>query len=136
MYIPNKPAKYGVKIVMVCDAGTKYMIDASPYLGKKTKKGDNMPLAEHYVKTLTTSLRGGNRNITMDNWFTSVKLADDLLQNPYNFTMVGTLRKNKRVIPSQMLSTKNRLAGDAKFCVIRRRLCCHIFQKRIEMLHF
>ena len=116
MYIPNKPAKYGVKIVMVCDAGTKYMIDASPYLGKKTKKGDNMPLAEHYVKTLTTSLRGGNRNITMDNWFTSVKLADDLLQNPYNFTMVGTLRKNKPEIPSQMLSTKNRLAGDAKFC--------------------
>lgn len=35
MYLPNKPAKYGLKIVMVCDSSTKYMIDASPYLGKK-----------------------------------------------------------------------------------------------------
>jgi len=35
MYIPTKPAKYGIKIVMVCDAGTKYMVDASPYIGKK-----------------------------------------------------------------------------------------------------
>ncbi|VEN54762.1 unnamed protein product [Callosobruchus maculatus] len=115
MYIPNKPAKYGLKIVIVCDSGTKYMIDASPYLGKKTRT-DSMPLAEYYVKTLTTTLRGANRNITMDNWFSSVKLADDLLQDPYKFTMVGTLRKNKREIPSQMLSTQNRQPGDARYC--------------------
>lgn len=38
MYIPNKPVKYGMKIVMVCNASTKYMLDASPYLGKNPDK--------------------------------------------------------------------------------------------------
>nr|CAI5866629.1 unnamed protein product [Callosobruchus analis] len=115
MNIPNKCAKYGLNIVMVFDSGTKYMIDASAYLRKKTRI-DNMPLEEYYVKTLTTTLRGPNTNIKMDNWFPSVKVADDLLQDPYKFTMVGTLRKNKREIPSQMLLTQNRQPGDARYC--------------------
>lgn len=29
MDIPNKPAKYGIKIIMVCESSTKYMIDAN-----------------------------------------------------------------------------------------------------------
>ncbi|XP_068229423.1 uncharacterized protein, partial [Palaemon carinicauda] len=32
MYIPNKPAKYGIKLVMACDADTFYMCNAIPYL--------------------------------------------------------------------------------------------------------
>ncbi|XP_072388744.1 uncharacterized protein [Diabrotica undecimpunctata] len=52
MYIPNKPAKYGLKIVMLCDVGTKYMFDAELYLGKGTKT-NGQPLGEYYVKQLT-----------------------------------------------------------------------------------
>ncbi|XP_055850551.1 piggyBac transposable element-derived protein 4-like [Episyrphus balteatus] len=44
MYIPNKPAKYGLKTIMMCDSGTKYMVDAMPYLGKGSNTGD-LPLA-------------------------------------------------------------------------------------------
>ncbi|KAK3861560.1 hypothetical protein Pcinc_032472 [Petrolisthes cinctipes] len=36
MYIPNKPAKYGLKIVMMCDVDSHYMCNAIPYLGKGT----------------------------------------------------------------------------------------------------
>lgn len=54
------------------------MVDASPYVGKKTKTND-MRLVEYYVKTLTSSLFAANRNNTMDNGFSSVKLANDLL---------------------------------------------------------
>ena len=43
MFIPNKPPKYGIKIIMACDSGTKYMVDASPYLGKGTKT-NGLPL--------------------------------------------------------------------------------------------
>ncbi|KAJ8909642.1 hypothetical protein NQ315_015334 [Exocentrus adspersus] len=98
MYIPNKLSKYGIKIVLVCDVSSKYMFDAMPYLGK------------------STNTNGSSRNITMDNWFTSIKLADDLLAPPYNLTMVGTIRKNKRDIPPEMLATKNRDPGSSKFC--------------------
>lgn len=39
---------------MACDTKTKYMTDASPYLGKSTKT-DGMPLGEFYSKELTDS---------------------------------------------------------------------------------
>ncbi|GBP02746.1 PiggyBac transposable element-derived protein 4 [Eumeta japonica] len=50
MYIPNKPAKYGIKKVMLCDSGTKYMVDAIPYLDRL-----EMP-------TITTNLRKDIQN--------------------------------------------------------------------------
>nr|CAI5828859.1 unnamed protein product [Callosobruchus analis] len=34
--MPNKPNKCGMKIVMLCDIATKYVLNASPYLGKAT----------------------------------------------------------------------------------------------------
>lgn len=34
MYIPNKPDKYGIKFPMMCDATSKYMIDADPYIAQ------------------------------------------------------------------------------------------------------
>nr|XP_022906001.1 uncharacterized protein LOC111417842 [Onthophagus taurus] len=116
MYIPNKPSKYGIKIVFICDVSSKYMFDAMPYLGKSTNT-NGMPLGEYYVKTLCETILGSNRNITMDNWFTSVKLADDLLAPPHKLTMVSTVRKNKREIPAEMLATKNRDPGSSRVCV-------------------
>ncbi|CAB3252444.1 unnamed protein product [Arctia plantaginis] len=68
-----KPNKYGLKILMLCDAKTNYMLNARPYLGQTETNGDS--LGSFYVKTLTEGLWGRNRNITMDNWFTSVPLA-------------------------------------------------------------
>lgn len=52
MYIPNKPNKYGLKIVMTCDSGTRYMVDAMPYLDKCTQT-NGLPLGEFCVKELT-----------------------------------------------------------------------------------
>ncbi|KAJ8928139.1 hypothetical protein NQ314_019319 [Rhamnusium bicolor] len=98
MFIPNKPAKYGIKLVMLCDVPTKYMIDAEPYLGKGTKT-NGLPLSTYYIKKLTMSIHGSNRNVTMDNWFTSISVADEILQAPYKLTLVGTVRKNKAEIP-------------------------------------
>nr|CAH7714948.1 unnamed protein product [Callosobruchus chinensis] len=115
MYIPSKPAKYGIKIVMTCDAGTKYMLDAEPYLGKHTNT-DGKPLGEYFVIKLTENIHGSNRNITMDNWFTSVNLADILVKPPYRLTVLGTLRQNKREIPPEMLHLKGREVGSSRFC--------------------
>lgn len=35
MYIPNKSEKYGIKIIMVNDVKSKYMLSGIPYLGKQ-----------------------------------------------------------------------------------------------------
>lgn len=65
MYIPNKPAKYWFKMVMLCNSGTNYMVDAMPYMGKGSNK-INLPHGEYYVKELTKTVHGTNRNIIMD----------------------------------------------------------------------
>ncbi|KAJ8930720.1 hypothetical protein NQ314_016447 [Rhamnusium bicolor] len=38
----------------------------------------------------------------MDNWFTSIPFAEKLLTAPYKLTVVGTLRKNKKEIPTEV----------------------------------
>ncbi|XP_046666739.1 piggyBac transposable element-derived protein 4-like [Homalodisca vitripennis] len=103
MYIPNKPAKYGLKLVMLCNSNG-YLINAIPYTGKKMDTG-RQPQAYYFVDKLSDTIRGSNRNITVDNWFSSVPLFNDMLSK-YNLTMVGTLRKNKPHIPSVMLQSK------------------------------
>lgn len=97
MYIPSKPDKYGIKIVMMCDNATKYMIDATPYLGKGTVPS-NESAAEYFVNKLIYSIRNSNRNVTFDNWFTSVPLVQSLLKK-HHLTAIGTIRKNKREFP-------------------------------------
>lgn len=115
MYIPNKPAKYGLKIMMLCDSGTKYMLNAIPYLGKGSNT-TTLPLAEYFVKELSKPIYGSNRNITMDNWFTSIPLAKNLLKEPYKLTIVGTLRANKPEIPPEFRNNKNRPINTSMFC--------------------
>lgn len=64
--IANKPAKYGLKIVMACDVGIKYIINVEPYLGKSTNT-NKMLLGEYFVKRLIRTVEGTNRNIILDN---------------------------------------------------------------------
>jgi hypothetical protein len=62
IYIPNKPDKYRIKIVMICNSHT-YFLSGMPYLGKATPNGD-IPLADYFLTELSKSIQGSNRNIT------------------------------------------------------------------------
>lgn len=112
MYMPKKPSKYGIKILMLCDVKTKYLVNAIPYLGK-TMNMDNQPASIYFVKEISKPIHGSNRNITMDNWFTSVKLATMMLET-YKLTVVGTMRRDKPEIPKEMLEKMK--PGCSKFC--------------------
>ncbi|KAJ4425683.1 hypothetical protein ANN_27879 [Periplaneta americana] len=91
-----------------------------------------MPFGEFYVKELTKTLRGSNRNITVDNWFTSVKLADDLLKD--KLTLVGTIRTNKPDIPPELLITKNRNIGSSMFCFDKEKTLVYFKAKSNKMV--
>ncbi|XP_066970873.1 piggyBac transposable element-derived protein 4-like isoform X3 [Macrobrachium rosenbergii] len=108
VYMPSKPAKYGIKIFILADAKTFYVSRMEVYLGKQPEGPfviDNSGAA--VVKRLVSHINGSGRNIMMDNWFTSYGLAVDLVKN-YRLTLVGTLRKNKAELPPQFIATRGR----------------------------
>ena len=112
-YMPKKPAKYGLKLFPICDAKTAYCWDALFYTGKDSNASKNMHLAQKIVTDLTKPLRNTGRNITTDNRFTSFPLARELLLN--NLTLLGTLKKNKKEIPKDLIVKKKRDLGSSEF---------------------
>lgn len=114
-YISNKPAKYGIKIYSLTDAKTFYTCNMEIYAGKQPDGPYNVPNdASNVVKRLISPINNSGRNITMDNYFTSVPLVNDLYNN-HKLTVVGTLRKNKPHIPADLLSVKNRPVCSSMF---------------------
>lgn len=119
MYIPSKPEKYGIKIMALTDARTQYLYNAYIYAGKDSD-GRGLTMEERKLNKPTQSvirlakcLYNSNRNITADNWFSSVELAELLFAN--KLTFVGTLRKNKKEIPPELLPRKDRKQGDTLY---------------------
>lgn len=75
-YIPNKPAKYGLKVFVMCDAKTFYVSNLEVYCGKQPDgpySKPNTPTA--IVHRLLEEVKGSNRNLTCDNWYSSYPLA-------------------------------------------------------------
>ncbi|XP_071567686.1 piggyBac transposable element-derived protein 4-like [Temnothorax nylanderi] len=104
-YIPSKPAKYGIKIWWICDAENAYPLQGIIYAGKSGDVREKNQ-GERVVKELAAPFKGSGRNITMDNYFTTLPLAKHLLS--WKISIVGTLRRNKPYIPKQMAPHKSR----------------------------
>ena len=67
--MPKKPSRYGIKIWMMCDCATKYMMNAKVYLGKENNKvarGLTSDVICALVQLISGQDRGG-RNVTTDN---------------------------------------------------------------------
>ena len=65
------------------------------------------------VKRLVEPIRNSKRNVTCDNWFTSIPLISTLY-NDYKLTFLGTIRKNKRELPPEF-SNPTRPIGSSMF---------------------
>lgn len=113
-YISNKPAKYGVKVFSLVDSETYYTLNMEIYAGQQPDgpyQLDNS--ATQVVHRLVQPIVNSARNVTMDNWYTSIPLVKELLQ--MNLTVVGTLRKNKRELPPKFVDPKNRPPNSSLF---------------------
>lgn len=119
MYIPSKPNKYGLKMQCLADSKTHYVLNTYLYCGKNS---DGLTLTEEEKKhpvplqaclRLCQPILNSNRNITTDNWYTSMELIS--VMKSKGLTVVGTLRKNKKEIPKEFLPQKDRPIGSSLF---------------------
>ncbi|XP_068675495.1 piggyBac transposable element-derived protein 4-like [Montipora foliosa] len=68
---------------------------------------------ERVVKQLVAPWRRSGRNVTADNFVTSIPLAEDLLK--HGLTYVGTIRSNKPHIPDAMKANSTRQVNSSLF---------------------
>lgn len=102
--LASKSDKYGLKIFWLCDSKNAY-----PLNGKKSQK---TTCDRRCAYNRSRALRM-NRNVTMNNFFTSHELAQEILLN--GLTIVGTFRKNKRFIPKEFQTNRHRAIGSKLF---------------------
>lgn len=79
VYMRSKPGRYGIKIWTVADAKTGYILNSQVYTGNVNNqreinqgKGVTLDLVEPYVDS--------QLGVTTDNFFTSIPLAESLLE--------------------------------------------------------
>lgn len=112
IYMPKKPKKYGIKVMCLTDAKTSYLYNGYIYTGKGsdgvglTDKQRELSIPTQSLIRLCTGIEGSNRNITADNYFSSIEGVDELGKR--KLTYVGTMRKDKRCIPPEFLPSNSR----------------------------
>lgn len=105
VYMPKKPHKYGIKIMCLAEAKTSFLHNAYIYTGKNSDgiglsaKEQTLSKPTQSVIRLCKQIENSNRNVTADNWFSSMELLDVLEKK--KLTYVGTLRKDKKEIPEE-----------------------------------
>jgi hypothetical protein len=131
-YIASKQGKYGIKIYAVVDSRIFYTQNLEIYVGKQPKgpyQLSNSPA--DVVERMISPISGSGRNVTVDNWFTSVPLAMKLLKD-HNLSPLGTIRKNKKEIPPQLVQTKNQAINTTIFCFRKEMTMVSYVPKRRE----
>jgi hypothetical protein len=95
-YIASKPGKHRVKIYALVDSRIFYTQNLEIYAGRQPEgpyQLSNSPADA--VERIISPISGSGRNVTLDNWFSSVPLAMKLLKD-HNLTLRRTIRKNKK----------------------------------------
>ncbi|XP_067108275.1 LOW QUALITY PROTEIN: piggyBac transposable element-derived protein 4-like [Osmerus mordax] len=111
-YMPSKPAKYAIKSWVLCDAKSSYAWKMQVYTGKQM---DGVPERNQGMRVLLDVTEGlKDRNVTCDNFFTSYELGRELMATR-NMTVVGTVRKNRAELLSELLTTKTRRVLSSQF---------------------
>ena len=105
-YIANKPDKFGIKFWLLTDAQSKYLCNGKPYLGRDPSRSRCSDLPGDVCLTFLQPYYKKGYNVTSDNYFTSLKLAEELKQK--KTTILGAIRKQRREVPSTELIMKDK----------------------------
>ena len=110
-YMPAKPIKRGIKVWMRCDATNAYLADFDVYLGRRERPSEK-GLGYDVVRKLTQDIEGSHHHMYFDNYFTSVPLMKDLLDN--ETYACGTVRTNKKYLSNDIKRPGRMGRGESK----------------------
>lgn len=102
-YIPNKAAKYGIKLYEL-STPNGFILNILIYEGKGTVYNQSSSHAHGVVQKLMDPYLKKGHVVYIDNFYTSVNLAESLLQQKTH--IVGTLRKNRKFNPKEVINKK------------------------------
>jgi len=74
-FILSKPGKYKIKIWALCDSVTSYVYNMQVYTGREEGQNRQVNQGQRVVLDLISGLEKSGRNVTCDNFFTSISLA-------------------------------------------------------------
>ncbi|GFQ81504.1 piggyBac transposable element-derived protein 4 [Trichonephila clavata] len=117
----NKPNKFGIKLWIASDVSSKYVLNGFPYLGKDEQRPSSMLLSEHVILKLVEPYTSCGRNITTDNFFSSmsISLATKLLAKKQ--LTLELLEETKENYPN-----KRKIAClGSHLCYINQELCSY-----------
>ena len=93
-YLPMKPNKWGIKVWMLCDAKTGYIVRFEIYTGKHGRRNPDKPLGEEVVDLLMDGMKNLKHHVYFDRFFTSVHLVEQLARDGTYAT--ATIHPNRR----------------------------------------
>jgi hypothetical protein len=98
-YIPSKQHRYGIKLFILCDCRTGFVLDFVIYTGSETetKYNKGLGIAGSVVMSLMQPYLQKGHNLFMENWFTSPVLFEELHANSTG--AYGTARENRSGMP-------------------------------------
>ena len=102
-YMPNKPQRFGIKVWALADSRNAYLCNFQIYTGKHENTME-LGLSYRAVYDLTQPYLNNGYKLYTDNFYTSPKLAKDLLVDGTYLT--GTVRTNRKGFPKDLVGEK------------------------------
>lgn len=128
MFIPQKPEKYVLKIISLCDARSFLFSRGLPYIGKKTRGRNDLLFPFQFILKLTEQLKGTNPNVIFDIWFSIWEFPQEFLRN--YLISLSILRKGKKEILPIMVERKLKAAESLKFSFDDTKTIVYQFPKK------
>lgn len=98
-YLPKKRHRFGVKIFVICDCTTGIVLGFIIYIGSETEIEDwkDLGISGSVVMTMMNSYMDKGHNLYVDNWYTGVKLFEELHKRDTG--ACGTIKNNRSGFP-------------------------------------
>lgn len=106
-YLPKKRHRFGVKLFIICDCETGMVLGFIIYIGAETEieTWKDLGISGSVVMTLMNSYLDKGHNLYVDNWYTGVKLFEELHKRKTG--ACGTVKSNRSGLPKFKSLRKN-----------------------------